>query len=76
MSQILLPDDLRLAAEAFDEAVNSLPPEAYELRCHAVRRLLALHVMDEALGGVRDPALLRDGALTYLAVVTDEVGAS
>jgi len=25
--------------------------------------------MDEALGGVRDPALLRDGALTYLNVV-------
>ena len=76
MPQTLLPDDLRLVAEAFDEAVNLLPPEAYKLNCHAVRRLPALHVMDEALGGVRDPALLRDGALTYLSLVAADVGNS
>ena len=69
MPQALLPNDLLLAAEAFDEALKSLPPEAFEMKPHALRRLLALHVMDEALGGVRDPALLRDGALTYLSLV-------
>ena len=73
MPQTLLPDDLRLAAEAYDQALTSLPPEAYPLKPYSVRRLLALHVMDEALGGVRDPALLRDGALTYLGLVTADI---
>ena len=38
MSQVLLPNDLRLAGEAYDKALGSLPPEAFELQPYAVRR--------------------------------------
>src|ERR671913_109181 len=66
MPQVLLPNDLRLAAEAYDKALGSLPPEAYELQPYTVRRLVAIHVIDAALSGVRDPARLREGALEYV----------
>jgi hypothetical protein len=66
MSQVLLPNDLRLAGEAYDKALGSLPPEAFELQPYTVRRLVALYVIDAALGGVRDLARLREGALEYV----------
>jgi hypothetical protein len=67
MPQVLLPNDLNLAAEAYDKALRSLPPEAFELQPYTVRRLVAIHVIDAALSGVRDPARLRDGALEYVS---------
>ena len=67
MPQVLLPNDLNLAAEAYDKALGSLPPEAFELQPYTVRRLVAIHVIDAALSGVRDPARLRDGALEYVS---------
>ncbi len=66
MRQVLLPNDLRLAVEAFDEALGLLPPEAYELQPYTVRQLIAAYVIDAALSGVRDLAHLRDGALEYI----------
>ena len=67
MPQVLSPDDLRLAAEAYDKALGSLPPEAFELQPYTVRRMVAVYVIDAALSGVRDPARLRDGALEYVS---------
>ena len=66
MSQVLLPNDLRLAGEAYDKALGSLPPEAFELQPYTVRRLVALYVIDAALGGVRDLARLPEEALEYV----------
>jgi hypothetical protein len=66
MPQVLLPNDLNLAAEAYDKALGSLPLEAFELQPYTVRRLVAIHVIDAALSGVRDPARLREGALEYV----------
>jgi hypothetical protein len=66
MPQVLLPNDLNLAAEAYDKALRSLPPEAFELQPYTVCRLVAIHVIDAALSGVRDPARLREGALEYV----------
>jgi hypothetical protein len=67
MSQVLLPNDLRLAGEAYDKALGSLPPEAFELQPYAVRRMVAVYVIDEVLSGVRDLARLREGALVYVS---------
>ena len=66
LRQVRLPNDLRLAAEAYDKALGSLPPEAYELQPYTVRRMVAAYVIDAALSGVRDLARLRDGALEYV----------
>jgi hypothetical protein len=67
MPQVLLPDDLRLVAEAYDKALGLLPAEAYELQPYTVRRMVAVYVIDAALSGVRDPTRLRDGALEYVS---------
>jgi hypothetical protein len=69
MSQVLSPNDLRLAAEAYRKALSSLPAEAYELQPYAARRMVAIHVIDAALDGVRDPDRLRDRALEYVRSV-------
>ncbi len=66
MPQVLLPNDLNLAAEAYDEALGSLPPEAFELQPYTVRRMVAVYVIDAALSGVRDITRLREGALEYV----------
>ena len=66
MSQVLLPNELRLAAEAYEKALRSLPPEAFELQPYTVRRLVAIYVIDAALSGMHDVARLHDGALAYL----------
>ena len=67
--QVLSPNDLRLAADAFEEALQLIPTEAHELKPYTARQLLARHVIDNALSGVRDPIRLRDGALDYLRIV-------
>ena len=67
-SEVLSPDDLRLAADAFDDALRSLPPEAHELKPYTARQLLARYVIDKALSGVRDPICMRDGALAYIGL--------
>ena len=75
MPQVLLPNDLRLAGEAYDKALGSLPPEAFELQPYTVRRLVAIYVIDAALSGVRDLARLREGALEYVRSTVAKVTA-
>jgi hypothetical protein len=66
--QALSPDDLRLAAGAFEEALASLPAEAADLQPYTARQLVARYVIETALGGLRDPILLRDGALEFVTL--------
>jgi hypothetical protein len=66
-AQVLSPDELRLAAEAYDKALRSLPPEAFELQPYAVRRMVAVSIMDAVLSGVHDVARLHDEALTSVS---------
>ena len=67
-TEVLSPDDLRLAADAFEDALRSLPPEAHELKPYTARQLLARYVIDRALSGVRDPVRIREGALAYIGL--------
>src|SRR5215204_3549393 len=67
MPQVLSPDDLRLAAEAYDRVLGSLPPEAFELQPYAVRRMVAVSIMDAVLSGVHDVARLHDEALASVS---------
>ena len=67
-TQVLSPDDLRLAADAFEEALRSLPTEAHEMKPYTARQLLARHVIEKAFSGMRDPARLRDGALAFVSL--------
>ena len=73
MPQVLPPTDLRLVAEAYNTALSSLPAEAYELQPYEARRLVAIYVIDAALGGERNPVRLREGALKVVcsAVATE-----
>ena len=64
--QVLGPDDLRLAAAAFEAALNSLDERACQAPPHTTRRLLAHYVIERALTGERDLTALRDGALHYV----------
>jgi hypothetical protein len=69
-SQMLSPEELRRAAEAFEAALASLPEQACELQPYTARQLLARYVMERALQGQRDLASLRDEALGALATAT------
>jgi hypothetical protein len=66
-SQALWPEDLRTAADAFEEALQALPAEAHGLKPYTARQLLARYVIEKALSGVHDPVRLRDGALNYVS---------
>jgi hypothetical protein len=65
--QALWPDDLRVAADAFEEALEHLPTEAYDLKPYTARQLLARYIVDAALSGIGDAAALRDGAIEYVS---------
>jgi hypothetical protein len=65
-SQALGPDDLRLAADAFEAALHSLDESTCNGPPHAARRLLARYVIERTLSGERDVTVLRDGALSWL----------
>jgi hypothetical protein len=65
---VLDPDDLRLAADAFEAALQSLPEQARELRPYTARHLLARYIIERALDGERDPARLMEGALNSLSI--------
>src|SRR3712207_6101748 len=69
-AQVLSPDDLRLAADAFDAALQSLPAQVNELAPYTARRLLARYVIEKALSGVLDPIRLRDEALAAVSLAT------
>ena len=65
-TQVLGPDDLRLAADAFAAALHSLDESTCQTPPHTTRRLLAHYVIEHALTGERQLEALRDGALTYV----------
>jgi hypothetical protein len=71
-SQSLWPEDLRVAANAFEQALQAIPPEAHELEPHTARQLVARYVMDKTLNGVRDPVRLREGALQYVSLIASK----
>jgi hypothetical protein len=64
-------DEVRILAEAFEQAwkvvQESGAPFASEGCASATRELLAVRIIEIAQLGERDPARLRDDALSYLA---------
>ena len=69
-TQVLGPDDLRLAADAFEAALLSIHESTCETAAHTIRRRLAEYVIEQALTGERDFDALRDGALGYVRSIT------
>ena len=61
----LCPDELRIAAKAYDAALHSIP-DNNDVEPHAARKLLARFVIERALRGDRNPEGMRDGALRCL----------
>ena len=59
---VLAPEDIRLAASAFESTLQSLDsvPEADS------RDAMARYIMERTLLGERDPIRLRDGALAQM----------
>jgi hypothetical protein len=64
--QALGPEDLRLAADAFEAALQSLDESTCDTSPHTARRLLARYVIERALSGERELNALREGALAYV----------
>jgi hypothetical protein len=60
---VLAPEDIRVAASAFESALNSLDGAA---QAESTRETVARYIMERTLQGERDPNRLRDGALAYL----------
>jgi len=63
---ILGPDDLRLAADVFEQALQRVDERASVIAPHATRHLLARHIIETTLAGERDPDRLLEGALAHL----------
>jgi hypothetical protein len=61
----LTPDDLRLAADAFEAALNALD-ESVPIDPFTARRTLARYVIEHVFDGERDPERLSRGALEHL----------
>ena len=68
-SPILGPDALRIAADAFEAALQSFHEGVCEIEPHKARQLLAQHIIVEAQRGQRDPQRLRDAALKHLETI-------
>jgi hypothetical protein len=64
--QVLNPDDLRLAAEAFEAALQQLDESTCGVHPYAARKLLARYIIEKTFSGDREPGALREGALAYL----------
>lgn len=65
MPEVLFPDDLRAAADAFEAALNYMSERTSGPVAHSARRALARHIMEAAFRGERDRDALIDGALAY-----------
>jgi hypothetical protein len=61
----LEPDDLHIAADAFQAALQELG-ESVSLDPFTVRRMLARYVIEDVFNGERDPEQLCRGALEHL----------
>jgi len=60
---VLGPDDIRVAASAFESTLKSLDTVAEK---EATREAVARYIIAQSLQGERDPIRLRDGALAHL----------
>jgi hypothetical protein len=60
---VLAPEDIHLAASAFESTLRSLDGKAAE---ESTREAVARYIMDRAMRGERDPIRLRDGALAHI----------
>ena len=59
---VLGPDDIRVAASAFESTLKSLDTVAEK---EATREAVARYIIAQSLQGERDPIRLRDGALAH-----------
>jgi hypothetical protein len=64
---VLGPDDLRLASQAFEAALFCLDEATTPIHPYTARHMLARYIIQHALRGQRDLHRLRDGALAYLS---------
>ncbi len=62
-ADVLAPEDIRVAASAFESTLKSLTSVAKE---DATREAVARYIMARTLQGERDPIRLRDGALAHV----------
>jgi hypothetical protein len=62
---VLGPDDILVAASAFESTLKFLDSVAEE---DATREAVARYIMAQTLQGERDPIRLRDGALAHFRV--------
>jgi hypothetical protein len=60
------PDGLRIAAQAFEAAMEEVGADTRDLPPHRARRIVARCVVREALRGHRDPSRLQDRAVTVV----------
>src|SRR4051812_14266257 len=65
------PDELHVAADAFDAAVLRALSGSSGLPQARVRDILARYIAERALMGERDPDTLRDGALECLNLTVE-----
>jgi hypothetical protein len=65
----LAPDDLRMAADAFDAALRALDEISCPYEPHTARQIIARYIIERALNGERDPAKLGAGALMCLDII-------
>jgi hypothetical protein len=63
------PDDLRMAADAFDAALRALDEDTCPHNPHAARLIIGRYIIQRALAGERDPVKLAEGALTCLELM-------
>jgi hypothetical protein len=62
------PDDLRVAATAFEAALARFHQATTYITPHSAHQALAVFIIDQALSGERDVARLRDDALRLLGI--------
>jgi hypothetical protein len=60
------PDGLRIAAEAYEAAMQELGEQLRTLPGHQARRMVAKCVIRQALKGQRDPGRLRERAVAIV----------
>jgi hypothetical protein len=65
-SKPLGPDELRIAADAYEAALSDASEYLHPLPPHRARRIVAAFVIREALRGQRDPGRLRDRAVAFV----------
>jgi hypothetical protein len=63
------PDDLRMAADAFEAALRALDERICPQNPYAARRIIGRYIIERALAGERDPVKLREGAVMCLEIL-------